>query len=209
MDHGLSTIHYLCIMRLEQLVGQVTDLFNTLDAEVGQFQAATSLKCAPGCGKCCLKPNIEATPLEFLPLALHLYRQGRAWEWFERLKTADDGMCPVLTPTTEANGRCSEYKHRGLICRLFGYSARANKHGVRELVTCTIVKDQTAAYQEASRRINTDLTVPMINSYYMQLRGMNHELADVRIPVNIAIRKAIETVLHYYAYREEAGEVIS
>lgn len=192
-------------MRIEALSIQVEELFQQLDTSIQEFQQVTTLHCGFGCGKCCFKPDIEATILEFLPFALHLYREGKAVEWHERLLTNSDSICLILNPTSKSAGLCSEYKHRGLICRLFGYSARTNKHGEKELVTCSVIKtEQTSAFEEAERKIASGIPVPVMNQFYMQLTAIDSELSREFFPINVAIRKAIEEVMHYYAYREDS-----
>lgn len=189
-------------MSLEAIATQVESLFEKLDAEIASFQQATTLHCGWGCGKCCFKPDIEATALEFLPFALHLYRTGQAETWHERLQAADNPVCLILNPTQAGAGLCSEYRHRGLICRLFGYSARTNKHGQRELVTCTLIKsDQAEAFANAGKAIGDGLAVPVMSQYYFQLMAIDADLSRQFYPINVAIQKAIEAVLHYYAYR--------
>lgn len=189
---------------MDQLAASVEALFEKLDNEITSFQAATSLHCKWGCGKCCFKPDIEATTLEFLPFALHLYKQGKAMEWLERLQSTESTVCLILNPTSQSAGLCSEYKHRGLICRLFGYSARTNKHGEKELVTCQVIKtEQSPAFMEAEKKIAGGEAVPVMSQYYFQLMAIDPDLTRDFYPINVAIQKAIETVLHYYAYREE------
>ena len=98
---------------------------------------------------------------------------------------------------------CSQYQHRGLICRLFGYSARTNKYGARELVTCQIIKtEQTENYEAARVKIEKGDPVPVMSQYYMRLHAIDPDLAQEFFPINEAIRRAIEVILHYYAYRE-------
>src|SRR5689334_409370 len=112
--------------QLEEKVRQVEAVFNKLDAEISKFQAWSTLRCEYGCGKCCFKPDIEASTLEFLPFALHLFRTHQAEEWLSKLKETNADVCLILHPHQSGAGLCSEYTHRGLICRLFGYSARTN-----------------------------------------------------------------------------------
>jgi Fe-S-cluster containining protein len=189
-------------MSLEVIASQVESLFAKLDAEIASFQQATTLHCGWGCGKCCFKADIEATALEFLPFALHLYREGLAEAWYDRLKSTENPICLILNPTQQGAGLCSEYKHRGLICRLFGYSARTNKHGGRELVTCAIIKsEQAAAFTQAEKEIEGGLPVPVMSQYYFQLMAIDADLSREFYPINVALRKAIEAVMHYYAYR--------
>jgi len=175
-----------------------------LDQEIASFQSRSGLHCAFGCGKCCFKPDIEATILEFLPFANYLMKNGKALEWFEKLKSTDDSICLILNPAQGGTGLCSEYPHRGLICRLFGYSARTNKYGERELITCQIIKtEQSENYQLAVAQIASGNEVPMMNQYYMQLHGIDMDLTKDFYPINEAIKRAIETVMSYYAYRDE------
>jgi Fe-S-cluster containining protein len=190
-------------MPLEEIAAQVEALFEKLDAEIAAFQSATTLHCGWGCGKCCFKADIEATALEFLPFAMHLYRERLAEDWYDRLLVTDSTICLILNPTQQAAGLCSEYKHRGLICRLFGYSARTNKHGKKELVTCTIIKtEQADAFSKASEGIDGGLPVPVMSQYYFQLMAIDGDLSREFYPINMALRRALETVMHYYAYRD-------
>ncbi|HRG07216.1 MAG TPA: YkgJ family cysteine cluster protein [Cyclobacteriaceae bacterium] len=190
-------------MTLPEKVDAVNKVFEQLDASISAFQAETTLHCKFGCGKCCFKPDIEASVLEFLPFALYLHQQKLAEQWLEKLESKNDPICLILDATQVGAGLCSEYKHRGLICRLFGYSARTNKYGKKELVTCQIIKtEQASAYQSATAKIESGIDVPVMNQVYMQLHAIDFDLAQKFYPINLAIRHAIETVLQYYAYRD-------
>jgi Fe-S-cluster containining protein len=190
-------------MELAEKVRAVEEVFEKLDREIASFQSWSGLHCAWGCGKCCYKADIEATILEFLPFAHYLYQQDLAYSWFEKLQDNDSSLCLILNPTQAGAGLCSEYKHRGLICRLFGYSARTNKYGKRELVTCQIIKtEQAVNYQQAAQKIeDTEGELPVMSHYYMQLHAIDFELARDFFPINEAMKRAIEVILHYYAYR--------
>jgi Fe-S-cluster containining protein len=191
-------------MGLEEKVNAVRQVFENLDQQIAGFQSATSLHCKWGCGKCCFKPDIEATILEFLPFAFYLHQTGKAEEWLDKLNDSDSSICHILNPTQASAGLCSEYAHRGLICRLFGYSARTNKYGKKELVTCQIIKtEQAEAYEKATTEIDQGLPVPVMNQFYMQLHGIDFELTKEFYPINEAIKRAIEVVLQYFAYRED------
>lgn len=194
-------------MSMVEKVKAVEDVFLKLDQEIAAFQSWSTLHCKFGCGKCCFKPDIEATILEFLPFAHHLHRDGIAHEWLQKLTDSNDSICLILNPTQAGSGLCSEYPHRGLICRLFGYSARTNKYALQELVTCQTIKtEQTEAYETTAKKVESNAPVPIMNVYYMQLHSIDADLTRDFYPINIAIRKAIETVLHYYAYREDSVE---
>ena len=188
---------------LPEKVKAVEEVFDILDREIASFQSWSGLHCGWGCGKCCFKPDIEATILEFLPFAHHLYREGQAFVWLERLRDNASQTCLILNPTQHGAGLCSEYKHRGLICRLFGYSARTNKYGAKELVTCQVIKsEQMANYEAAATKITGGADVPVMNQYYMRLHAIDFELTREFFPINEAIKRAIEVILHHYAYQE-------
>lgn len=189
-------------MDLEAKVRNVEALFEKLDNEIASFQTGSGLHCKYGCGKCCLKPDIEATTLEFLPFAYHLHKEGLSSSWYERLGSSNEVICHILDVTQVGAGHCSRYQQRGLICRLFGYSARVNKHGEKELLTCQIIKtEQTANYEKAAAEILSGGAVPVASNYYYQLHAIDPDLARDFYPINIALKKAIECVLGYYAYR--------
>ncbi|HEU5289357.1 MAG TPA: YkgJ family cysteine cluster protein [Cyclobacteriaceae bacterium] len=188
---------------MEEKIKEVEAVFTRLDQEIASFQSWSGLHCKFGCGKCCFKPDIEATILEFLPFAYYLHKEGKAYDWLEKLKSTENEICLILNPTQSGAGLCSEYQHRGLICRLFGYSARTNKYAERELVTCQIIKtEQAENFEKAVKGITDGKHVPMMSQYYMQLHAIDINLTRDFYPINEAIRKALETVLHYYAYRE-------
>jgi Fe-S-cluster containining protein len=187
---------------LEEKAKSVEEVFKRLDAEISKFQSWSTLHCEYGCGKCCFKPDIEATALEFIPFALHLFKNKEAENWLTKLSESDSDVCLILHPHQSGTGLCSEYPYRGLICRLFGYSARTNKYGKRELVTCQIIKSgQAEKFEETENKIDEGMDVPVMNEFYMQLASIDFEMAREFYPINKAIRKAIETVLHFYAYR--------
>jgi hypothetical protein len=108
----------------------------------------------------------------------------------------------LLDPQQINSGMCTQYKYRGLICRLFGFSARTNKYGKKELVTCTTIKEGDAAkYSFAVEAIATGGHVPVMNNHYLRLNSIDQDLSREFFPINQAINRAIGVILHYYAYR--------
>ncbi|RAJ13026.1 YkgJ family cysteine cluster protein [Olleya aquimaris] len=193
-------------MSIERRVKLVESLFDKLDAEIAQFQEKTTLHCLTGCGNCCTNPSIEASPLEFLPYAFYLFLNGKAEDTLMLLNTkTTTSICHIYSPLNIIDstlGRCNNYKYRGLICRLFGYAASNDKYGQKRLVTCKIIKDhQKQSYQDTQVAINQGLNVPMFTDYYMQLSQIDFTMGNVIVPINKALKLAIEEVLHYYAYR--------
>lgn len=190
-------------MTLDQKVRLVESLFDQLDRETQQFQDKSGLGCVTGCGKCCTHPNIDASPLEFLPWALELYLSGKAEDTWATLQDSSDQTCALLNPFALLNkGHCGSYKHRGLICRLFGYAASKDKYGKLRLATCKIIKEeQTEKYHAVSQAISEGLYVPVFTEYYMQLAQIDYQMGSKIMPINKALKMALAEVLQYYAYR--------
>jgi uncharacterized protein len=192
------------IVNLEEKASAVGMVLKALDAEIQTFQDWSHLHCKFGCGKCCFKPDIEATPLEFLPFAIEKCKVGEAHAWLDRLDNLDnEQICVILNPTQSGTGLCSEYPYRGLICRLFGYSARTNKYEEKELVTCSIIKtEQQSNFEIAQQKIKSEGKIPAMTDYYLKLHYIDPNLANDFMPINKAIKRALELVLQYFAYRD-------
>jgi uncharacterized protein len=192
-------------MSIEHRVKLVEELFHKLDIEISVFQEQTKLYCITGCGKCCTKQNIDASPLEFLPWAFHLYLNGQAENVLKELKLRTSSICYNYNPLSiidNTTGNCSIYKYRGLICRLFGYGANTDKYGKLRLITCSIIKEtQAENYNKSTTSINIGLPVPIFTDYYMNLSQIDFKLGNIIVPINKALQLAIEEVLQYYAYR--------
>jgi len=190
-------------MSIAHKVALVEDLFSQLEKENAEFQKVSGIGCAAGCGKCCTYPTIEASPLEFLPWAFHLFLNGEAENTRIQIKEANSSICFIYKPLSFlGKGSCSDYKYRGLICRLFGFAANTDKYGKLRLATCKIIKEgQSDNYNSASEAITKGLYVPVFTEYYMQLNQIDFQLGNSILPINGALVRALEEVLHYYAYR--------
>ncbi len=192
-------------MNLFEKSEAVRKLFQELEEESRQFHAESGMGCISGCGFCCSNPDIPASPLEFLPLAFDLYHKGIAEEIANQLSLQDKlGNCIVYRSQKEdvTKGFCGNYANRGLICRLFGSSARRSKYGQKDLITCKILKEQKKeVFQLTVSRINSDLEIPMATAYYTQLADIDEYLAG-QYPVNQAILMALELVLRFKFYED-------
>jgi len=186
-------------------VRAVERLFGRLDEEIGAFRAQTGVHCISGCGKCCTKPDIEASPLEFLPLAFYWFMNHQAEAMLEQLEANTSPICMIYAPLSVENtnsGSCSIYQYRGLICRLFGYGASRDKFGELKLVTCKLIKEQQVEnYQQAIELLSRKEYVPVFSDYYKKLMQIDFKLGNQILPINEAMKEALETILSYYAYR--------
>ncbi|WKN30574.1 YkgJ family cysteine cluster protein [Porifericola rhodea] len=192
-------------MSIKKKVKAVEKLYEELSREMQLFTQGTNLHCVSGCGKCCFKPDIDATILEFLPLALHLHTQGEAEKFLEKLKTFDSSqVCAVLLAlgTDKQQGKCTQYNYRGMICRLFGFSLAFDKYGSKRLSTCNVIKtERVPELQRAEAWIKEGRPAPVMRNYYFRLCNIDYRLTEKFYPINTAIRLALEEVLAYYSYR--------
>lgn len=190
-------------MNLFEKSEAVKEVFRELEEESRQFHAEAGMGCISGCGFCCANPEVPASPLEFLPLAFDLYEKGIAEEVANQLSLEDHlGNCIVYRSQKEdvTKGFCGNYLNRGLICRLFGASARKTKYGQKDLITCKILKEQKSeAFSKAISRINLDMEIPMATAYYTRLKDVDESLTH-QYPVNQAILMALELILRFKFY---------
>lgn len=193
-------------MNLREKSLEVRQIFAEVDAEIKSFMDTAHLGCVAGCGKCCANPEVSASVIEFLPLAFDLYERGKAEVALEKLETATaDDFCVLyksLSPSGD-KGHCSDYANRGMICRLFGSSARRNKSGQKEMITCKIIKEQKSTlFEETAKAINEGLHIPVSSAAYSQLYNIDYQMTEKQLPVNQAIKNALEAVLTYTYYCE-------
>lgn len=196
-------------MSIESKVRFVELLFDRLENEITDFKSQTNLHCLSSCGKCCTKPDIDASPLEFLPWAFYLFLNGKAEFMLNALNKKKITNCHLYQPLTlidSPSGSCGNYRYRGLICRLFGYAASRDKFGELKLATCKIIKEnQQENFNNTEEAIGKGLYVPIFTDYYMNLTQIDFRLGTTMLPINEALKVAIEEVLHYYAYRPFPG----
>jgi uncharacterized protein len=192
-------------MSIENRVKLVEDLYQNLALEITEFQTNTKLSCVVGCGKCCSTPEIDASPLEFLPWAFDVFLNGEALHTLKQLNNTTSSNCHLYLPKSleeYSKGQCSNYKYRGLICRLFGYGATTDKYGQLRIASCSIIKDgQKENFEKSTEAINNGLSIPIFTEYYMQLSQIDFKLGNVFVPINKALKLALEEVLQFYAYR--------
>ena len=193
-------------MNLQDKALAVKEIFKELDRDVAGYLLQSNFTCFAGCGRCCMNPKVAATVLEFIPLAFDIYQNGDAEEVMDRLeKTSDLENCMIFTKTAldQESGVCQTYMYRGLICRLFGVSARKNKYGDKEMITCKKLKTgKPEIFEKTSAKINEGMHIPMANDYYAKLSAIDFKLCEDTYPINEAIKKALEKVMMYNYYYE-------
>ena len=181
-----------------ELDREIRKAYEELDAEIAAYSRAVSLACIPGCGRCCHTPceNVEASLLEMVPLAKHLFETSRADVLLnqEELLTPD-APCIFYDPQgfPSLKGCCTIYSLRPLTCRLFGFSALTDKREKKRAVICAFLKAQQprlAARIKAA--ISRGVPVPDMAAWERRLSLMDPNLGMRKYPVNIALKQVLE-----------------
>jgi uncharacterized protein len=177
---------------------KVMDSYAQIDRLTDVFLSTTQLHCPVGCGWCCSSPDVEATPLEMLPLAVELFRRKEAELWLERLREEKEtSTCLFYHPDrlVSGNGRCEVYQWRPTICRLFGWSTVTNKSGQPELLACSRHKAMMPKLVErATDAIANGWEAPNLVALSQQVTNIDPDLGRQRMPINQALRVALERV---------------
>lgn len=182
-------------------IRKVEQVFKQLDKATEKFGKQSNLKCLTNCNLCCLKKGLEANVLEFLPLANYLVKNNLHEAALDLLAT-DTENCINLAKSQVAGqtGGCANYDHRGLVCRLFGFSGIKNKNSKLAVYTCSYMKDKyPQEFKSTLERINSGMEIPMVTDFYYQIYFIDNYMANDYNPINVSIRKAIEKVAYYYA----------
>lgn len=184
-------------------IKQVEQIFKRLEKKVVTLQKGTGLTCQTGCNLCCLKPDLEANVLEFLPLAYYLVQTNQYEAALEKIESGQT-LCINLKTLrlSEIENGCSNYAYRGLICRLFGSSAIKDKNNQLQPYLCKIQKEVYAEKLSGiTAEINRKQIAPVVSDYYYELQAIDPYLANDYNPINQSILKAISLVAYWYSNR--------
>ncbi|NRQ43204.1 YkgJ family cysteine cluster protein [Rheinheimera sp. YQF-2] len=186
------------MQRLRELSRRVEAVYGEIATTFSAYQQQRGLNCRSGCGECCLQPTIEATVLEMLPLALHLFDQGKAEQTLTQLEELTEPQGCFFYQKLSFDGKqgqCSVYQQRPAICRLFGAAGYRDKLGKTSLSVCKVIKtDQALAYQDTLIALESD-PPPMMIMAKEQVNELDYELGKQHLPINAALQQALEKVL--------------
>ncbi|MBI9065827.1 MAG: hypothetical protein JEZ09_00965 [Salinivirgaceae bacterium] len=149
-----------------------------------------------------MKPNIEASVLEFLPLAYHIYINNQIDEFLDKLNSSIT-MCVLLNSIriidSPTNSGCKNYAHRGLICRLFSSSAIRVKDNSYAVYTCKDIKIQDPEkFSLAIRNLNENINAPIAEEWVSKLLEIDDTMGGDYNPINKSIEKAIMKVAYCF-----------
>ena len=219
--------------RLRELSSQVMDVYHSLSQEFSAYQSSQSLNCVEKCGACCNKPDIEVSPLEMLPFALHLFDTGQAEQVFDELQSYSGFACKQYQRLSldGIEGYCGIYEYRPGLCRMFGAAGYKTKSGEATLSVCKTIKqavpDKYAAAlitiqpqradafkQPLTEDIaansaiqSTAIKPPMLAEGRQRIAQIDYELGDKLMPINDALCFMLEKILtlSFYAQSIDSG----
>lgn len=187
-------------MNIREFSHNLEKLYAEMSAAFGEFQAGSGWNCLAQCGKCCLNPEIEASPMEMIPLALHFYDQGKLEYWLNKTTTTTQEFCVLYEGNSEGKGKCGAYMWRPGLCRMFGVAGYKNK---KEEITLSICKYIREKYNitEIPTGLDSSIT-PTFPYWSYRLTTLDQKLLNERTPINQAITKALEQVALYAQYQQ-------
>lgn len=179
--------------RYRKLAKDIEDLYKESSFAFQSFQKESGLLCLSGCGGCCIHPNIEATMLEMLPLALKIIDNGSENDLYEKLNE-DHTICLFYQKTNSdgSQGYCKVYHERPSVCRSFGASARKKKDGTKEWLVCKVIKEH---HQNILPHHMLE-SAPVIGTFALKIRGLDHNLSKEIYPINMALKLMLEKLLY-------------
>jgi len=192
-----------------KLVQEILQIYRRVDRAARCYQLASGLRCPPGCGVCCESHQVEATPLQCLPLAWAFFRRRQAEGLADGIESQGATVARrcVLRRLAEGaadKGRCTQYRLRPLVCRLFGFAARRNKYGKPEPALCKVVRQSRLETLKPLPSSPLDpATLPVYQDLHWQIAGLEPSLGYRLLPINSALAEALTYVYWRYPRRPQ------
>jgi Fe-S-cluster containining protein len=186
-----------------ELISRVDAVLREVDEKTRRFRKACAIECPRGCGACCENPLVEATSLEFMPLAWKLWEEGRAEKVLRDLSRNKSGRCIFYLPEGDAKGRgsCRVYGDRGFICRIFGLFALRDKNSKTLLSACRVIKElYPQKLMQARRLLSEGFDGPYAGHFSYRLISIKPDSGSKLMPINLAVKAAIENAGMYYQW---------
>jgi Fe-S-cluster containining protein len=191
-------------MNIREFCENLQNIYDEMWRTFSEYQKGTGLHCLEGCGKCCNNPEVEASVIEMLPLALRMYDEGKLEFWFEQLESTTQDHCLMYQPHSPDGslGQCGVYKERPSLCRMFGVSGFYNKHREITLSICKLIREKYPELTQENEKLVTQEKTPMLVTWSYRLAQLDPALIQDRMPINEAFKKALEKVALYAQYQE-------
>ena len=178
----------------QDLAKKIDALYVEMSQKSTNFKDNWKVQCVVGCGKCCKNPNVYSSPLEMLPLSIHLVETKSETEIDELLvKLQSSPSCVFYLDLGGNKGKCTIYQYRGVVCRLFGWTYFSGKK-VEEVSLCGEIKKE---FPETIKIASNPLAIqeaPKMEYYNQQIIELDPNLGD-KYPINLALKVMLEKLL--------------
>jgi Fe-S-cluster containining protein len=192
-------------MNIREFSQDLQKIYDQMWEAFSQYQAASGLNCLVGCGKCCNNPEVEASVLEMFPLAVRILDENKLEEWLDKLEGPTQDHCLMYEPHSPdgSKGQCGVYKERPSLCRMFGVAGFYNKHHEVTLSVCKLIREKYPDLTKIRESEVSDKT-PMLITWSYSLAQIDPALIQDRMPINLALKKALERIALYAQYQEHS-----
>ena len=192
-------------MNIREFSQDLQKIYDQMWEAFSQYQAASGLNCLVGCGKCCNNPEVEASVLEMFPLAVRILDENKLEEWLDKLEGPTQDHCLMYEPHSPdgSKGQCGVYKERPSLCRMFGVAGFYNKHHEVTLSVCKLIREKYPDLTKIRESEVSDKT-PMLITWSYRLAQIDPGLIQDRMPINLALKKALERIALYAQYQEHS-----
>ncbi len=180
---------------LDKTIAQVKQIYAQIDRQIAVFKKSTGVNCKHNCGHCCENPHVYATVIEMFPIAEYLWKSGKAERIIEQINnTPAQSRCIFYQPdlSVPGNGKCTIYPYRASLCRLFGFSAKRDKHNNPMLVTCSVIKKLYPHEVENLKSAKNKIAIPSMGEWSRKLSCIDPYRGTDQVHINHAIKVALE-----------------
>jgi Fe-S-cluster containining protein len=191
-------------MNIREFAIELQNIYDDMGSSFANFQKNTGLNCLEGCGKCCTNPDIEASVLEMLPLAVRLNDENKLDEWLEKLENPAKDSCLMFESHNEngTKGMCGAYKERPSVCRMFGVAGYFDKHHEVTLSVCKLIREKYPELTQTRTAEATAENTPVLVNWSYRMSEIDPALIQDRMPLNQALKLALEKVALYAQYQD-------
>lgn len=191
-------------MNIKETSHNLQNIYQEMTKTFSEFQKEVGLPCASGCGSCCVNPEIEASILEMLPFAVKAWEEDRLEETLTAVEAVLEGNCYLFDgDLTTGKGSCRSYNERPSLCRMFGVGGYYDKNHVPTLSICKVIR---ASAPDHSAKILSQIKnydVPSISKWATLTSSLGNPTLNVRMPINLAMKAALEKTALYAQYHSE------
>jgi Fe-S-cluster containining protein len=190
-------------MTIREFAKELQIIYDEMGKSFSEYQKTSGLLCLEGCGKCCNNPQVEASMLEMIPLALKILDDNKLEAWLEKLENSTQNHCLMYQPLSldGSLGKCSVYGERPALCRMFGVAGYFNKYGKVSLSLCKLIREQNGELAKNHEQTVSEEKTPMLITWSYRLAQLDPALIQKRMPINEALQQALEKVALYAMYQ--------